>query len=253
CFVSDEETGSKHGLAHLLERDLFKSDDLIVITDAGNSEGTMLEVAEKSILWLKAKAKGKQAHASLPNKAVNALTSMSIFINSIHQEANNRFPLRNQIYDVPWSSFEPTKTEGGVGSTNTIPGEMVAYFDCRILPEYELEDVVEFFREKAKEVSAITGAEMEVEIIQSERAAPPTSPEAPVVRMLKNAVSKVHNNNPKPCGIGGGTVAALLRKNGFQVVAWGKIDDMAHAPNEYSRTKNLVNGAKVYALLALEK
>ncbi len=54
-LVADEETGSKYGLDYLLinHGDFFRRDDLIVVPDGGNEEGTMVEVAEKSMLWLK--------------------------------------------------------------------------------------------------------------------------------------------------------------------------------------------------------
>jgi len=70
AIVADEETGSKYGLQYLLQhhKDLFKKDDLIVVPDAGNKEGTMIEVAEKSMLWIRFIVKGKQCHASTPGK-----------------------------------------------------------------------------------------------------------------------------------------------------------------------------------------
>ncbi|MCK4717904.1 MAG: M20 family metallo-hydrolase [Thermoplasmata archaeon] len=251
CLVSDEETGSKYGLAHLAELDLFKEGDLIVITDAGNEKGDMLEVAEKSILWLKASIVGKQAHASLPNKAVNAHRAAALFVSLADKVLHQRFLEKDGLYDVPWSSFEPTKHEGGVPNINTIPGEEIVYFDCRVLPLHALDDVLEVFEEAAREVENGTGASISLEPVQRDDAAPPTPHDALVVQMLQRAVDTVHHNEPRPGGIGGGTVAALLRKKGLEVVVYGKIDDMAHAPNEYSKIRNLVDGAKVYAALAL--
>ena len=45
--------------------------------DAGNENGTMIEVAEKSILWLKFKILGKQTHGSMPEKGINAFKAAS--------------------------------------------------------------------------------------------------------------------------------------------------------------------------------
>ena len=52
-LVADEETGSKHGIQFLLNRhgDIFQKNDFIVVPDAGVPDGTMIEVAEKSIFW----------------------------------------------------------------------------------------------------------------------------------------------------------------------------------------------------------
>jgi len=34
-------------------------------------------------------------------------------------------------------------------------------------------------------------------------------------------------------------------------VVWSTIDETAHQPNEYTKIENLVNDAKVYALLSM--
>ncbi|HHC19533.1 MAG TPA: M20 family metallo-hydrolase, partial [Euryarchaeota archaeon] len=74
AFVSDEETGSKYGIDWLMKEhpELFRKDDLVLVPDGGNEDGTFIEIAEKSILWLKLKVKGKQVHASMPEKGLNA-------------------------------------------------------------------------------------------------------------------------------------------------------------------------------------
>jgi len=74
AFVSDEETGSGFGLGFLLKHheDLFNPNDLIIIPDAGEPDGSMIEIAEKSILWLKIITLGKQVHASVPQHGINA-------------------------------------------------------------------------------------------------------------------------------------------------------------------------------------
>ena len=67
-FVADEETGSIYGLQYLIQKhkDLFRKDDLIIIPDSGNPTGTEIEVAEKSILWVKIRTLGKQTHGGKP-------------------------------------------------------------------------------------------------------------------------------------------------------------------------------------------
>ena len=60
AFVSDEETSSHMGLNYMIDShdNLFSSDDLIVVPDSGNPEGSLIEIAEKSILWFCFKTKG---------------------------------------------------------------------------------------------------------------------------------------------------------------------------------------------------
>jgi len=73
AYVSDEESGSKYGIIPLLEKvNVFRANDIAIVPDSGTPDGTEIEVAEKSILWLKITTKGRQGHGSTPEKALNA-------------------------------------------------------------------------------------------------------------------------------------------------------------------------------------
>ncbi|EQD59460.1 succinyl-diaminopimelate desuccinylase / N-acetylornithine deacetylase, partial [mine drainage metagenome] len=69
AFVADEEVGSAYGIQFLLEKNIFKKEDLIFVPDAGSTDGMDIEIAEKSILWMKFLVNGKQYHASMPQNA----------------------------------------------------------------------------------------------------------------------------------------------------------------------------------------
>jgi succinyl-diaminopimelate desuccinylase len=82
-------------------------------------------------------------------------------------------------------------------------------------------------------------------------AAPPTSPEAPVVLALKKAVKEVYHVEGKAMGIGGGTVAAQIRRKGYSAAVWARMDETMHGPDEYCLLDNIVGDAKVFAHLLL--
>ena len=110
-FVSDEETGSDMGIKYLIrEHDLFRPQDWFLIPDGGNKEGTMLEVAEKNLLWIKFHTQGQQCHASMPDLGVNAFTAASALALALHG-LQKRFPQQNQIFEPPVSTFMPTNKE----------------------------------------------------------------------------------------------------------------------------------------------
>jgi len=147
AFVADEETASTHGLRFLLEkhRDLFRPDDLIVIPDSGNPHGTEIEVAEKSILWIRFPTQGKQTHGSTPATEINAHKASAYF--TVRMETlYQKFRKRDPLFHPSNSTFEPTKKEANVPNINTIPGEDVIYFDCRILPAYKVDDVTRYIK-----------------------------------------------------------------------------------------------------------
>ena len=74
-FMSDEECGNTKGLGYMLgtRPELFPKDDLYIVPDGGSPDGSLIEVAEKSIFWMKVTVRGVQCHASTPQKGVNAL------------------------------------------------------------------------------------------------------------------------------------------------------------------------------------
>ncbi len=153
AFVADEETGSKYGLQYLLENQpgLFKEDDLIIVPDAGESDSRMIEVAEKSILWVKFKTIGKQTHASMPANGINAFKAASHLVVAL-EELHRIYNAKDNLFDPPESTFEPTRKEANVPNINTIPGEDVFYLDCRILPNYEIDEVLKTIRQISDQI-----------------------------------------------------------------------------------------------------
>jgi succinyl-diaminopimelate desuccinylase len=248
ALVSDEETGSAKGLGFLMKnhRDLFAPDDLIIVPDAGSPDGTMIEVAEKSMLWLRMEVEGRQCHASRPALGRNTLRASAHMIVAL-EALSREFSLHNELFDPPTSTFEPTKKEANVPNINTIPGRDVFYLDCRVLPEYALAEVKAKIAEIAGEVARKFEVTLKIEPVQEMQSAPPTSPEAPVVKALVQAVKEVYGRHAKPQGIGGGTVAAFFRQAGLPAAVWMTVSQTAHQPNEFCSLNNLVGDAKVLA------
>jgi len=252
-LVADEETGSKLGIEYVLDNsEFFRKDDLIIVPDAGNANGTMIEVAEKSILWLKIRTLGKQAHGSTPEKGLNSFKAASFLVTEL-QQLYKIFNKKDRLFAPPISTFEPTKKEANVPNINTIPAEDVFYMDCRILPVYPVEEVEKIIAKIAKGVEKKFKVKIDIQAVQKAPAAPPTSPKAPVIQALKKAVKEVYHKEAKPVGIGGGTVAALFRRAGFPAACWSKLDETAHMPNEYCIIDNLVGDAKVFAHVFIQE
>ncbi len=249
-FVSDEETGSNYGIKYILEKfNLFDKEDIIIIPDAGSEKGDTIEIAEKGIIWLKFKIIGFQIHASVPHKGVNAHKIGARLITYLSENFEEKFNKKDVLFDPPYTTFEPTKKEGNIININTIPGEDIFYFDCRYLPSYNFSEIIDYLKEIINHWQERYKVKIDLEIVHHEEAAPKTKEDAPSVKILKKAIKDVLNQNPKLIGIGGGTVAAILRRKGFQPVVWGKNCGMAHQPNEYSLIENMVDSAKVYAYL----
>ncbi len=250
AIVSDEETGSGLGVKHLLTQDLFEPKDAFLVPDWGVPAGDEIEVAEKTVLWLKFTVTGKQGHASTPNDAVNAHRAGAFLVTSIDANLPRRFRATDSLFR-PWAStFEPTKHEPNVPNVNTIPGEDVFYFDCRLLPVVPKKEVLAAVEEYAVQARQTFGVQVKIDVV-NEESSPPTPADAPVVLELQKALQKVRNVRAKPVGIGGGTVAGPLREKKFPCVVWSTTEETGHTVNEYSKVDNLVADAKVFAALML--
>jgi len=253
AVVADEETGSVYGLSYLLRHqgELFRKDDLIIVPDGGNEEGTMIEVAEKSMLWVRFTVTGKQCHASTPHKGKNSLFGSAKLILAL-EKLKKQFNMYDDLFSPPQSTFEPTKMEANVPNVNTIPGRNVFYMDCRILPQYSVDKVLDACRETAAEIVSELGLHIQVDTAYREDATEPTPADAAVVKALAGAIMRVTGREAKPMGIGGGTVAAFFRREGLPAAVWSTVSDTAHQPNEYCLISSVITDAKIFACLYLD-
>ncbi len=253
AIVADEESGSQYGLHYLLKNhsEQFSNSDLIIVPDAGDPEGRYIEVAEKSILWVRFKTEGKSCHASTPEQGINAYRAAARLLVRLETLADI-YAASDPMFDPPTSTFEPTKKEANVPNINTIPGEDISYLDCRILPRYPVEEVEKAIRTVVSQIEEETGVSIEVSYAQRAIAAPPTSVTSPVVEALHRAIKTVKGIDAETIGIGGGTVAGLFRAAGFPTAVWSTIVDTAHQSNEYALISNTLDDAKVFAHVFLE-
>ena len=250
-FVSDEETGNRYGLEFLFRqhRDLFSPGDSFLVPDFGSPGSDMVDVSEKGLLWLKIAVYGKQCHGSTPEKGRNSLLAASAAVLEL-RELYQLYDGRDPLFSPPYSTFESTKKEDNVPNVNTIPGKDVFYLDCRILPQYGLDRVLDSVRELTDRIAQRYGVEVSLETVHSE-AAPATDKDHPFVNDLLRSISAVYDTTPSPQGIGGGTVAAYPRKAGFPSAVWATVLGNAHQPNEHTSLANMLGDAKVMSYLAM--
>lgn len=252
AIVADEEAGSDFGIKYLIKEGVFGTNDLFYVPDAGEADGSLIEVAEKSIIWLKVVVKGKQVHASLPEKGINALRVGSELLLFLAGQFSGRFSAKNPLFEPSGSTFEPTKRLANVENINTIPGEDVTFFDIRLLPEYDPQECEKVAQEVARLFEQRTGATIKVEAIRVDPAGRASQADGEGARALIRAVRRVLGKTPAMKGIGGQTCANWFRVAGLNAYVWETLDEMAHQVDEYARVDNLVNDAKVFTVLLSE-
>lgn len=249
AVVADEEAGSDFGIKYLIRQGLFGKDDLFYVPDAGESDGSVIEVAEKSIIWLKITVRGKQVHASTPKKGLNALRVGSEMLLFLADQLAGHFPAEDKLFYPTTSTFEPTKRLANVENINTVPGEDVTFFDIRLLPQYDPQECVRVAKEIGKVFEKRSGASIEIEAVRVDPAGKASRTDGEGARALVKAVRHVLGVQPRMMGIGGQTCANWFRQEGLDSYVWETVDEMAHQVDEYTRIDNQVNDAKVFSVL----
>ncbi|MBE6517462.1 MAG: M20 family metallo-hydrolase [Thermoplasmata archaeon] len=249
AFVADEETTSLMGIGHLIDLNLFSDKDFILVPDWGTPNGSLVDVAEKHLLWVKATIKGKQTHGSTPNRGINAFRVSTFFMTDLLTRLEERYSDKDPIFRPDLSTFEPTKTVATVGNINTIPGYAEFYLDCRILPRYDPMEIFEFMRSVATEHSDRTGAIIELVIEQCTISGTPSDVTTGDYAEFSAAVKDVIGEAPMAVGVGGGTCANFFRLEGLNAYVWQCGGGTLHQPNEHVYVSNIITDAKVYASL----
>ncbi len=251
--VSDEETSNKYGIDYLMENfpDLVAKDDLVVVPDFGTPDGTMIEVAEKGVLWLEVVLSGKQCHASTPAEGINTLMVAAEMISST-QKIEQVLSNKNDLFIPNYSTITPTRILENVPNINTISGRDTFYIDCRFIPTYTDVQVLDMVKLTFQPIADKYGAKLEINVVNKEPAAPVTPSDSEVVVKMQKAIKSVYNIDTTTGGIGGSTVASRFRLKGIPAVVWARVHPSYHEPNEHGKISHNINDAKVYAKMLFE-
>ena len=249
ALVADEETTSEMGIGYLVRNGFFTNDDVILVPDWGSPGSSMVDIAEKHLLWVKVSVKGKQTHGSTPSKGLNAYRIGSKFMTDLLEELDKRYGKTNDLFKPPVSTFEPTKSSGTVGTVNTIPGYYEFWMDCRILTDYDPNEILGFMRTFAETESERTGAVITVDKEQMTFSGPASSVDSDEYHALCESIKDITGIEVKAAGIGGGTCANFFRLDGLNAYVWESEGGSLHQPNEFVRIDSIMTDAKVYAAL----
>lgn len=249
AYVADEETTSAMGIGYLLDHGYFSNDDVIMVPDWGSPNGSMIEVAEKNLVWLKFSVEGKTTHGSTPELGINAYRISTLLLMDLMESFPEAFGEKDDMFMPPESTFEPTKRPATVENINTIPGYDEFCMDIRLLPRYSIDDVVSLAKEIAQSYEKDTGARITVTEVQRHTAGRPSSLDTDAFRTLVDSVEHITGNRPKAVGVGGGTCANFFREKGLDAYVWQCGGGTLHAPNEHVVMENLMTDAKVFATL----
>ncbi|MFQ6050894.1 MAG: M20 family metallopeptidase [Candidatus Hydrothermarchaeota archaeon] len=232
----DEEIGGMDGLGYLMKRNMVNADLCLV------GEPTKLDIvtAEKGVLWIRIGVKGKSAHASLPEKGINAIERASSIIKALSEiEYKKSHPLLGK------PTINVGKIRGGT-KVNVVPDYCEIEIDRRIIPGEDIEEV------KKEIIENLKGEECSIEYFLHAKPFEIEKDSEPVLR-LKKIIKDITNKEPRIKGIFGFTDARFAYEKGITPIVFGPGSaNQAHTANEYVEIEQVINAAKIYALFATD-
>ena len=226
----DEEVGGEHGAKWVKEHrpDTVKDAEFLLnegfsieIDPQGKPLYWGVDVAEKSVLWLKVTAKGNAGHASMPvrdsapnrlveglNRLVNAPVEFTVlpvvqqFFKDIadvsppdvraayknldlatkDSEQSKLLMRDRQLAAMLRNTVSLTVLKAGY-KTNVIPAEASAELDCRLLPDVKPEDFIEHIKK------ILADPTLEVSILSWDHAGP-SSAQSELFQAIKDVAAK---------------------------------------------------------------
>lgn len=230
-FTGDEEVGLK-GSKYLLENRklLFKG---IKFGLAAEPTDLKLKVAQKGIVHLKFKFKGKATHASTPWKGDNAILKASTFIQEVNKLSKRLKRRRDPLLGYP--TINVGRIAGGV-KVNIVPEFCEVEIDRRLLPKETPQKVLDEFKDIVKKLKLKARIEQMIE----PRLSMKISPTSEIVKLIRSIVkTKVEGEH------GYSEIELYHRKLGIELAIFGPTNT-AHTTNEYVKIADLKKARLIY-------
>ncbi|MEI6631996.1 MAG: ArgE/DapE family deacylase, partial [bacterium] len=230
--TADEESGSSLGLEPLLNKGILKPDAALVL----DADDFQIVVAQKGLLHLKVKIRGRKAHGAYPWLGSNAIdTSISVLAALKNHWAKRRGAEKNRYLKPATINIGTIK---GGDKVNVVADWCEFELDYRFLPG----DRARQIKGEIKTVIANCARSFKIEIegIQNPYL---IEENHPLVYFLKEAARSL-GIKPKMSGSEGATTISFFQDRHIPAVATGfGSEGCAHIADEYAKINNLFLGA----------
>lgn len=253
--VADEETGSRYGTRHLVERGYVTPEkvDMVVVGEGSVYKSRIhIRTAVRGLHWFKIISKGKSAHSSRPEEGVNAVLNMCRILLALNE---HRFSFTPHSLLPDPTIASGTMIHGGI-KENMIPELCEAVCDIRVIPGMKSKTVLEEVK------SLISSLKEEIPELKADVKPifwwPPseTSTSEEIFKVAKRAVKTAVGYNLMPRGTSGSNDTSWITNVAkIPAVAFGPGDNYrsgAHGPDEWVSIDRLLDFAKIYGLMVME-
>ena len=243
ALVSDEETGG-NGSRFLLANGHTDADAWVI----GEMTGNRVAIAEKGLIWLRIETLGRTAHASTPEKGVNAIDKMLDLLQRIRTELVPTMRVARHPLTPP-GSLNIGLIEGGV-QPNMVADRCSVVLDRRLLPNERPEAFEADVRRLLSELSEHdSGFRARVETLLIGPSIE-TDPKDPLVVAVRDASVELGIVD-EPIGFDQSCDGRFYAELGIPTVILGPGDPgLAHTAREHVVADDLTVAVNLYAGLA---
>jgi succinyl-diaminopimelate desuccinylase len=229
--TADEESGSELGLIPLLKKKILHPDAALIL----DADDFRIVIAQKGLVHVKVKIRGKRAHGAYPWLGVNAINKALAVLQDLA-----RLEFRNPANRYLRPPTMNIGTIRGGDKVNVVADWCEFELDFRFLPGQTAQEVLR--RLKAIAHRHTRHFTIEVEGIQKPYC---ISPGHALVKHLTQAM-RSYKINARMKGSEGATVITFFQDQGIPAIATGfGCEGCAHAADEYVTIGNLYKGARV--------
>ena len=243
--TAGEETDSI-GAKELLKEKEMSGVEAILIGEPSSNE---IYIAEKGALWLKVKALGKTAHASMPEMGINAILHMKKFMEEL---CSYKFEYQeHELLGCPTMNIGTIR--GGI-KTNVVPDCCEITIDIRTVPGMRHSAILEDFKAIIKKMKEdIPELNMVIEV-ENDRPPVGTDKNHEFVELAIKVGERVFKKALVPQGVNYYTDGVVfVPETGLPMFILGPGEArLAHQPNEYVEIDKLQKAAEFYAAFAVE-
>jgi len=248
-FTADEEVGGELGAGWLVREGHVKPDFAIECEGGGKDNAGY---GHNGVLWFRSEITGKPAHASSPQKGINAFEGAAAIVNAL--QPLKKVLAKRKFTQANGKEMRPTINIGGVfgvgkgAKVNTVPGQAWFSIDRRIVPSEKLKDAEREVLAALKAAKA-KAPKVKLDVSVFQRIDPCVSdPTSSFHRQFAEAVRDVRGKKPKWSVVGGFTdLHWYVRDLKLPGIGYGPGGEGAHGINERAKIEDLVSTAKVYA------
>lgn len=223
----NEEIGGEWGIDYLMNGPPKIRGDFAIVVDSGPE---YVSIGASGVIAGTITVHGSQGHAGYPFKFNNAIhlsvPLMQVMLDyvDVRRKVESNFPApAGSPHTTLWGRFSMTVYNSG-SKTNIIPGKAEISFDCRTIPEEDVEFVVkdiESYLEKAKEETCVE-ASLE---FKTKHAGWGSDQENKFIKLLHSAVQETVSPDIPIAADLGGNDGHYFIAHGIPTACYGTIAD----------------------------